>query len=104
MISRSNDEEISRNKLTRFRCNELPLSLWNQDCFGEIVVVIEMLMSMDEATTSWEVWKYARLKVWISIRLSTIVNKDMKINYHVYSVTLEEEILVSIIMMQLQLW
>jgi len=27
------------------------------------VVVIEMLMSMDEATTSWEVWKYARLKV-----------------------------------------
>jgi len=76
------------------RCFGLPLPAWNRDCFTKVIGELSktaMMVSVDEASLTWEVLEYARLKVRVQNVGSVRWARRMQINDHICSILVEEE-------------
>jgi len=84
--------EIAGNKVIWVRCRGLPLSCWNEECLRKVMAIFGTLTKVVQIVNSKKDLEYMRLKV----RVPTTVHmrllwKDIKINGHVYRITLKEE-------------
>jgi len=77
------------------KCFGLPLTFWNRECFSKVIGEISKtakLVSIDNATLTWEVLEYARLKVHVQNFGSVRMARKMRINKHVCNIFIEEEV------------
>ncbi|XP_068503600.1 uncharacterized protein [Phaseolus vulgaris] len=54
------------HRIVWVRCYGLPLPVWNKECFAKVMGVLSReaaVVSIDEATLTWEVLEYARVQV-----------------------------------------
>ncbi|KAK8469885.1 hypothetical protein PHAVU_004G009401 [Phaseolus vulgaris] len=85
-------ESVATHKVVWVRCFGLPISLWSKECFVRVLGEMANLISIDDATLSWENLEFARLKVRIACNRYVRVAKKVRINDHVASIYLEEEV------------
>ncbi len=83
------------HKLVWVKCYGLPLPFWNRDCFSKVVGHISAtatMVAIDKSTLIWEVLEYARLLVRVQNLGSVRMMRRVKINKHVCSIYIEEEV------------
>jgi len=79
------------HKIVWVRCYELPLTLWNKDCFSKVVGEVASLVDIDASTLSWENLEFARLQVRLTKSGTAELTKGFKINGQVYNISIVEE-------------
>jgi len=83
---------VASHKFVRVRCYDIPITLWNKDCFSKVVGERTSLVSIDNSTLLWENLEYARLQVRVQKNHNVRLAKGMRINGQEYSILIEEEI------------
>jgi len=82
------------HRIVWVRCFGLPLPAWNRECFTKVIGELSRaatVVSIDEATLTWEVLEYARLKVRVQNVGSVRWARRMQINDHMCSILVEKE-------------
>jgi len=82
------------HRIVWVRCYGLPLPTWNRECFTKVIGELSRattVVSIDEATLTWEVLEYARLKVRVQNVGGVRWTRRMQIIDHMCSVLVEEE-------------
>lgn len=85
------DQFVIVNKLVWVRCRDLPLKLWNADCFGKIAALLGNLVEVDKATLELEELEYARFRIRVPVGCEAKMSSYFKINGILYQVSLVEE-------------
>jgi len=73
------------------RCYGLPLSLWNMEGFSKVVGKEATLVSVDDATLSWENVEFARFQVRSPLSHSLRWARSMRFNDLTCNIVMEEE-------------
>ena len=79
------------HKIVCVRCYDIPITLWNKDCFAKVVGEVASLVKVDETTEKWEKLEYARIQVRFSKHCSSRMAKRMQINGQILSTCIEED-------------
>jgi len=88
------NREIAGNKVIWVRCRGLPLSCWNEECLTKVMATFGTLIKVVQIVNSKKDFEHIRVKVRVPIAVDMrLLWKDIKINGHVYHITLEEEFL-----------
>jgi len=83
--------EYHFNKLVWVRCRELPLKLWNPECFEKLGSLLGTLVEVDDATLTLKELEYARLNVRVPVGCEAKQTSYIRINETLYQVSMEEE-------------
>jgi len=81
----------AEHKIIWARCFGLPLSLWTKDCFSKVIGEAATLVSIDEATETWDNLEFARLQLRVLNSGFLSLSKNMRINGQPYTVCIVEE-------------
>jgi len=84
-------EFVVDHKCVWMRCYGLPISLWNMDDFARAVGDEATLVSVDDATLSWDNLEFARVQVRTLRSSSSRWVKRMEFNDIMYNIVMEEE-------------
>jgi len=82
------------NRIIWVRCFGLPIQVWNRDCFTKVIrefAKSATVVAVDEASLSWEVLEYARLKVRVQNGGSVRWARRMQVNDLLCDILVEEE-------------
>jgi len=86
------NREIAGNKVIWVRCRGLPLSCWNEECLRKVMATFGTLIKVLQIVNSKKDLEDITVKVRVPIAIHMrLLWKDIKINGHVYCITLEEE-------------
>ena len=82
------------HRIVWVRCDGLPLPMWNKECFAKVIGELPReaaVVSIDEATLTWEVLEYARLQVRVQNAGSVRWARRIQINDHMCSILVKKE-------------
>jgi len=82
---------VADHKIVWVRCYDLPITLWNKECFSKVVGEKASVVSIDKSTLLWENLEYARIQVRLLKNQSARLAKVMRINDQNFSILIEEE-------------
>ena len=82
---------VANHRLVWVRCYGLPISLWTKECLTKVVGEAASVVTIDEATLSWENLEFARFQVRMSLSCKEGVVKAFQINGKAFNISLVEE-------------
>jgi len=79
------------DKLLWVYCREIPSNFWSNQCFELVGSLVGTFIEVYEATTSWEVLEFSRLRIRMLLRALTNLIKVVSINDVLCKMFFEEE-------------
>ena len=93
-VSPWSSNRVASHRIAWVRVYGVPLPAWNKECFSKVIGEMSReatMVSIDEASLTWEVLEYARLKVRVQNAGSVRWARRMQINDLRCSILIEEE-------------